>query len=124
MLGRHRFAGALSGKQRKHGARAWRWPLVAVALLLVPFCIRFVDRPLADLLGRPTRGLALVAIAPRLLLVMAIMAPFLPAILSGGRGKRTVGLVSLSVLWTAVVVELVLKRLAGRLGPVSWLEHG
>jgi membrane-associated phospholipid phosphatase len=103
------------------------WLLVGVALALIPLCIVAVDRPLTEFLVRRIPGLTLLVITPRLLLALAIAAPFIPAVFSRGQErelwKKMLVLISFSVLWSIVVVELVLKRIAGRLTPFAWLRH-
>lgn len=103
------------------------WLLAGLGLVAILVCIVALDRPLAELLVRHAPGLTLLVITPRLLLALAIAAPFIPAIFSRARDralwKKTLVLVSFSVLWSIVVVELVLKRIAGRLTPFAWLQY-
>ena len=101
------------------------WALVVAAIL---FCIAIVDRPLADFVAsHPTRirGLRFVIGAPELLLGLALVAPII-----GWKQRRSpvgwdtiAASCSISIVWTAVVVELVLKRVFGRSGPTSWTGH-
>lgn len=103
------------------------WLVTGLALAAMVVCIARLDRPLAEFLVRRVPGLTLLAITPRVLLVLAIAAPFIPAVFSRGLDralwKKMVVLVSFAVLWSIVVVELVLKRVAGRLSPMAWLMH-
>ena len=106
-------------------SRTLRWLMVGLALAAIPICILLVDRPLTDfLVSHPLPGLSRVVWLPRLFFLTALLAPFLlltstPAA-SRGRALR---LLSFSALWSIALVELVLKRVTGRLGPLFWVRY-
>lgn len=110
---------------RKQASKIARWVMAGLALAAIPLCILAVDRPLTDFLAaHPLPGLAVVVRLPRLFFLAALVAPFFSRRLSGKvPWQRAVLLLSISVLWSMAVVELVLKRVAGRLGPYAWLRY-
>lgn len=112
----------------KKPALALMWAALVLASVL--FCIAIVDRPLADFAASHAfriRGSRFVIGAPGLLLGVALVLPILSwrsHQKHPGVGRRNLAsLCSISVLWTAAAVELVLKRVFGRLGPTSWLDY-
>jgi membrane-associated phospholipid phosphatase len=102
--------------------------MAGLALAAIPLCILVADRPLTEfLVVRPLPGLSYLVRLPRLFFLVALVAPFFSRWLSSAVNpaswKRGALLLSVSVLWSMAVVELVLKRVAGRLGPLSWLRY-
>jgi membrane-associated phospholipid phosphatase len=103
-----------------------RWLMVGATLASIFLCIVAVDRPLTEFLtAHRLSGLSVLVRLPRAFFLLALVVPIFAGRLSPfGRlvtWKRALLLVSFSVLWSLAVVELVLKRLAGRLGPDAWL---
>jgi membrane-associated phospholipid phosphatase len=109
-----------------------RWLIAGVILAAIPLCVVTVDRPLTEfLVAHPIPGLSLLVRLPRVFFLLALVVPFFAGRLSKGGGsaawKDLFFLLSFSVLWSLAVVELALKRLAGRLPPDAWLyrhEYG
>src|SRR6185437_6392332 len=105
-----------------------RWLTAGLALAAIPLCILLVDRPLTEfLVAHPLPGLSFLVRLPRLFFLVALVAPFFSRRLSSAVNpaswKRGALLLSVSVLWSMAVVELVLKRVTGRLGPFAWLHN-
>lgn len=105
-----------------------RWLMAGLALAAIPLFILVVDRPLTEFLAaHPLPGLSFIVRLPRVFFLLALAAPFFAKRLSStarpAAWKRGLLLLSISVLWSMVVVELVLKRLAGRVGPDAWLDR-
>ena len=105
-----------------------RWLTAGLALAAIPLCILVVDRPLTEfLVAHPLPGLSFLVRLPRLFFLVALVAPFFSRWLSSAVNpaswKRSARLLSISVLWSMAVVELVLKRIAGRLGPLFWIRY-
>jgi len=112
----------------KKRALALMWAALVLASIL--FCIALVDRPLADFAASHAfriRGSRFIIGAPGLLLGVALVLPILSwrsRQKQGEAGRRNIAsLCSISVLWAAAAVELVLKRIFGRPSPGSWLYH-
>lgn len=106
--------------------KALPWLAAGAILVAIPFSIFALDRPLTDfLVAHPLPGLALLARLPRPFFLFALVVPLFASRLSPAKPpvtwKRAFLLVSFSVLWSLAMVELVLKRLAGRLTPDAWL---
>jgi len=102
------------------------WTIVVLGAIL--FCIELVDRPLAEFAAlHPVhvRGIKYLIGVPGLLLGLALVVPIVGRILrlstSGWRGVAEP--CGMAIVWTAAAVELVLKPIFGRSGPLSWLEH-
>lgn len=100
-----------------------RWLMAGLVLAAIPLCILFVDRPLTEFLAaRPLPGLSHLVWLPRLFFLAALAAPFFAKRLAAPVvWKKAFLLLSFGVLWSIAVVELFVKRLAGRLGPNAWL---
>lgn len=104
-----------------------RWLVAGLALAAIPLSILLVDRPLTEfLVAHPLPGLAFLVRLPRLFFLLALVAPFFAPQLSRtgdpASWRRALLLISVSVLWSMAVVELLLKRIAGRLGPLFWIR--
>ena len=102
-----------------------RWVMAGLALAAIPLCILAADRPLTEfLVAHPLPGLAFLVRLPRLFFLAALVAPFFSRWLSSAdkpaSWKRGALLLSVAVLWSMAVVELVLKRIVGRMGPLFW----
>lgn len=100
-----------------------RWLMAGAVLAAIPLCILFVDRPVTEfLVAHPLPGLSRLVWLPRVFFLVALVTPFFARTLAQpARWKKALLLLSISVLWSIAVVELFLKRLAGRLGPDAWL---
>ncbi len=101
----------------------WRWLMAGLALAAIPLLILFADRPITEfLVAHPLPGLSGLVWLPRISFLLALAAPFfVQRSWDSVPWKKTLLLLSISVLWSAAVVELFLKRLAGRSGPDAWL---
>lgn len=100
-----------------------RWVVAGLALAAIPLLIFFADRPITEfLVAHPLPGLSHLVWLPRIFFLVALAAPFfVQRRATSVRWKKMLLLLSISVIWSIAVVELFLKRLAGRLSPDAWL---
>jgi len=104
---------------------------LAVCAALAVLSILFVDRGVAEFAAAheiQLRGLRIVGASPGAMLPVALALPMIGLFWRGIRMRaprlwRVLTLCSVSVIWTAAAVELVLKPVFGRLGPYAWLER-
>ena len=106
-----------------------RWAIWAVVVLgVILCCIHLIDRPLAEFAADHrfhVRGIQFLIGIPGLLLGVALVVPIVGWILrvSASGWWRVVTPCSKAIVWTAAAVELALKPVFGRSGPLSWLDH-
>jgi membrane-associated phospholipid phosphatase len=97
-------------------------PLVAVS-------IAFLDRPLAELAAGQElhlRGLSLLTSVPGAMVPAALAVPFIATFatprLRAPQLWAILTRLAASVIWTAAAIELILKRIFGRLPPPAWIQ--
>jgi len=112
---------------------AWRYAALIAFCALIPVSIEYLDRPIADFAVThflDIAGLGRFAALPGWLLLPALLVPF--ALMAWRRRlpskiAQAAIVSSISVIWTSAVVEIVLKRVFGRLDINAWLiqhEYG
>lgn len=102
------------------------WGLFVLAAIIV--CMGIVDRPLAEFAAAHRlhiRAIQFLIGIPGLLLAVALIVSVLgwALRLSWPTWRKVLLPCSKSIIWTGAAVELVLKRVFGRPGPISWLNH-
>lgn len=104
--------------------------VLLVGVPLVVISALYVDRPLAEWAATHEiqfAGRMLVTSIPGIAVPAALAVPilglFAPPRLLGSQHWTMLTRLAVSVVWTAAAIELILKRVFGRLPPPSWVLH-